>query len=91
MMEPTWATIVHVVWNGRDHIQSTARVTAFERERWERGKERESCSGSVTHVLALRMFLLCLSSFGAHDLVCFSAHVMSSLDLSLCFISIFFL
>ena len=51
-----------------------SRRATFERERRERGNERESCSGSVTQVSALRIFLLCFSGFGAHDLVCFGAH-----------------
>lgn len=55
--------------------EGNRRVT-FERERREGGKERESCSCSITHVLALRIFLLCLSGFSTHDLVCFGAHVI---------------
>ena len=51
MMEPTWATIVHVVWNGRDHIQSTARVTEGLLLSGKDGKEGKS--GKAAHVALL--------------------------------------
>ena len=51
MMEPTWATIVHAVWNGCDHIQSTARVT--EGLLLSGKDKKEGKSGKAAHVVLL--------------------------------------